>query len=97
MTVIELRGRINESGQLEVALPEGLPPGEVRIRIELAEGENVAPLTDAELDELMRPQPMTGAEIVAAGLTGGWQDVGIEDGAAWVEEVRRKRKERRAW
>jgi hypothetical protein len=97
MTVLELRGRINASGHLEVDLPEGLPPGEVRIRIELAEGEDVAPLTDAELDELMRPQPMTGAELVAAGLTGGWQELGIEDGAAWVEEVRRKRKERRVW
>ena len=47
MTVIELRGRINESGELEVELPDGLPAGEVRVRIELAEGEDIPPLTEA--------------------------------------------------
>jgi hypothetical protein len=45
----------------------------------------------------MRPKPMTGAEIVDAGLTGGWRDLDIRDGIAWVEDVRRKRKERRSW
>jgi hypothetical protein len=44
MTVIELNGRITESGELEIDLPEGLPPGEVRVRIELAEGEDISPL-----------------------------------------------------
>ncbi len=97
MTVIELHGRINESGQLEVELPEGLPAGEVRVRIELAEGENIPPLTEEEIAELMQVKPMTGAEIVDAGLTGGWRDLGIRDGTAWVEDVRRKRKERRSW
>jgi hypothetical protein len=97
MNAIELRGRITEAGQLEVKLPEGLPPGEVRVRIELAEGEDVPPFTDEEVDELMQITPMTGAEIVAAGLTGGWQDLAISDSTAWVKAVRRRRKERRAW
>lgn len=97
MTVFDLRGRITESGQLEVELPEGLPSGEVRIRIELAEGSDISPLTDDDITRLMQTTPMTGAEIVAAGLTGGWRDLDISDGTAWVEDVRRKRKERRSW
>jgi hypothetical protein len=53
--------------------------------------------TQAELDELLTIEPMTGREIVAAGLTGGWRDLNIQDGAAWVEAQRRKRRERRQW
>jgi len=40
---------------------------------------------------MMKVEPMTGAEIVAAGLTGGWADMGIADGAEWVNEQKRKR------
>ena len=93
MDVIELTGRINHEGKLEVDLPEGLPPGEVRVRIERA---GVEPLTEEEVERLMRTEPTTGAAIVAEGLTGGWRDLGIEDGQAWVEEQRRKRTERSA-
>jgi hypothetical protein len=35
MTTIELQGRINEEGKLEVDLPEGLPVGDVEVTIEL--------------------------------------------------------------
>lgn len=93
MTVIEVTGRINEAGELEVRLPEGLPPGSVQVRIELGD---VSPLTEQEMDELVQTTPLTGAEIVAAGLTGGWSDLNIADSAAWVEDVRRKRKENRS-
>jgi hypothetical protein len=41
--------------------------------------------TAAELAEMLMIEPMTGREIVAAGLTGGWRELNIEDGAAWVE------------
>lgn len=92
MDVIELTGRITEEGKLEFELPEGLPPGEVQIRI-----ERIEPLSEEEVAELLKTTPMTGAEIVAAGLLGGWSDLGIEDGQAWVEEQRRKRKARRGW
>lgn len=34
--VIQLTGRINEAGKLEVDLPEGLPSGEVKVMIEVA-------------------------------------------------------------
>lgn len=54
--------------------------------------------TDDEIAALLQTQsPMTGAEIVAAGLLGTWADLGIQDGAAWVEEQRQKRQERSAW
>ncbi len=59
--------------------------------------EDVEPLTNEEIAEMLRPEPMTGAEIVAAGLTGGWADLGIPDGAEWVQEQRRKRREKRGW
>lgn len=51
------------------------------------------PRTQAEIEALIKIEPMTGAEIVAAGLLGGWADEGIQDGAEWVNEQKRKRKE----
>ena len=68
------------------------------LRREMTVGDD-APVewSDDELAELLTPEPMTGAEIVAAGLTGGWADQGIPDGAAWVEAQRRKRRERHQW
>jgi hypothetical protein len=99
MTTFELTGRINEKGQLEADLPEGLPPGEVQITIQLPDE---APLTDEEVAELLRPPDHypTGAEIVAAMKSGEldaseWTDVG--DGLEWVEAQREKRRERRKW
>jgi hypothetical protein len=88
--VVELHGRINEFGELEVDLPDDLPVGEVRIVIESLEDV----WAEGELEELMRVDPMTGADIVAAGLTGGWKDLDINDGAEWIQEQRRKRKAR---
>ncbi len=35
MATIELNGRINEEGELEIELPEGLPVGNVKVTIEL--------------------------------------------------------------
>jgi hypothetical protein len=42
MTIIELRGRIKEDGQLELEQPTDLPPGEVRIIIETVSSEEEA-------------------------------------------------------
>lgn len=94
MNVIELIGRINQEGKLEVELPEGTPPGEVRVRIERPEHE---PMADDAIEALLKTDPAPGSTIVAAGLTGGWQGLGISDGQAWVDEHRRQRKARRAW
>jgi hypothetical protein len=48
--------------------------------------------TAGELDEALRVVPMTGTEIVEAGLLGGWADEGIKDGQVWVEELRERRR-----
>lgn len=45
-----------------------------------------------ELDKL-KVEPMTGSEIVKAGLLGGWEHLGIQDANEWVDEQRRKRRE----
>ena len=104
MVTVHLKGRITENGKLEVELPEGLPEGEVQVTIEVVSDEDLPwelrPWTEEELAELMRVEPKTGAEIVAeieVGLIGdGWSHVKVS-GAEWVEEQRRKRKERRGW
>jgi hypothetical protein len=93
MTTVRLDAEITENGELKIQLPAGLPPGKVQVEISLPN----TPLLDDEIRELLRHEPMTGAEIVAAGLTGGWKDLSISDGAAWVEEQRRKRREKRGW
>ncbi len=93
MPVLHLNGRVTESGVLEVQLPENLPPGEARITIELP-AEAWAP---GEIEELLRVEPMDGAEIVKAGLTGGWKDQGIIDGQEWLEEQRHQRSIHHQW
>jgi hypothetical protein len=89
MSILELRGRITEEGQLEVDLPAGLPAGEARVTIELPSAQR---WTAEELAEALRVQPLTGAEIVAAGLIGGWE--GVESGTRWVARRRKDRRER---
>jgi hypothetical protein len=98
MTIIHLRGKITEKGELDVQLPSDLPTGEVTIHIEYDVPRQTETWTEEELEELkelLKPDPKTGAEIVALGLTGTWADLDIVDSVEWVEELRRKRKERR--
>ncbi len=98
MTVIELTGRINKAGELEVKLPAGLPTGEIRVRLEIPDTElpwEERPWTEDEIRELLTFHPATGAEIVASGVVGAWADLNITDSVAWVEEVRRKEEEQR--
>ena len=53
--------------------------------------------SDEELENLLEVKPMTGAEIVAAGITGGWANMHIPDGATWIAELRRRRRGRHQW
>jgi len=46
--------------------------------------------TAEELAELTRIEPLSGAEVIALGLTGGWSDMGIEDPVEWLAKQRRK-------
>lgn len=55
------------------------------------EATDETPWTDEEIAEMMKIEPLSGAEIVAAGLTGGWADMGIADSAEWVNEQKRNR------
>lgn len=63
-------------------------------RIQAIASEN---WTEEELADLLTIEPMTGREIVEAGLTGGWRDMDIEDGAVWVEKRRQAQREQRKW
>lgn len=92
MDIIIIKGRITEDGRIEAELPEGWQPSEVEIKITL-EPE----WTDEELDELLKSEPQTGAEIAEADEIGSWADMGIEDSVAFVEEMRRKRREKNQW
>lgn len=91
--IIELDAEITEDGELKVKLPEGIPPGKVHLKIEaVGELPEIAPTwTDEEIAEMIHIEPMTSIEIVAAGLTGGWEDMGITDSVAWLKEQREKR------
>jgi len=89
MATIQVHGNITEQGQLEVELPAGLPAGEARITIEIP----AADWTSEELAEALKIQPLTGAEMIAAGLAGGWKI--DESGAEWVDRQRRERREQR--
>ena len=98
---------MTEAGKLVFDLPEDLPDDEFELVIKVSrEGvtetpvaieDDETPLTDEEIAEMMRPEPKTGAEIVALGHTGGWEHKGITDSVEWVKEQRRKRRERLGW
>jgi hypothetical protein len=92
MPTIHLNGRITETGELDLELPAGLPPGEARITIEIPAEPS---WSAAELDRALEVVPLTGAEIVRGGFTGGWADRGISDGEEWVREGRQRRREER--
>jgi hypothetical protein len=98
MVTIHLKGRVTEDGDLVFDPPKNLPPGEVQITIEMP-AETAQPLeqdfTDEEIKEFLTFKPKTGKEIVEEGLIGGWEDTGITDSVEWVEEQRRKERERR--
>ena len=105
MTLIQLTGKINNRGQLELELPEGLPSGKVHVTLEITPAVDdltweERPWTDEELEALLKVEPKTGMEIAAeiqAGMLGdGWSHIKVS-GAEWVEEQRRKWQERSKW
>ncbi len=97
MVTFHLTGHVTDDGELVFEPPKNLPPGEVQITIEVPReptGEDQS-FTDEEIKELLTFEPKTGKEVIEEGLTGGWEDMGITDPVAWVEEQRRKIEERR--
>lgn len=98
MVTIHLTGQVTEDGELVFETPKNLPPGTAKITIELpAEAADNEDFTEEEIRELRAIKPKSGREIVESGLTGGWEHKGITDSVAWVEEQRRKQKERKRW
>jgi hypothetical protein len=101
MATLHLKGRITENGELEVELPPDVQAGDVDVIIQphIVEDDvpwEDRPWTEAELDELMTRTPKTGAEIVKMleETDGWWTGYGITDGAAYVEQIRRKEEQR---
>lgn len=95
MVTIRLKGQVTPDGQLLFDVPDNLPPGEVDITIEVPNLDEQ--FTEEEIKELLTFKPTSGAEVVAAGLVGGWKDMNITDSVAFVEELRRKQSKRHSW
>lgn len=99
---VTVKGYIKD-GELKVELPDNVTDGEVQVVLPVttetlaADHPDEAPLTDEEIAAFMRPDPKTGAEIIALGHIGGWEHKGITDSVEWVQEQRRKRKAKRGW
>ncbi|HBL27176.1 MAG TPA: hypothetical protein DD490_10110 [Acidobacteria bacterium] len=92
MQTIRLKGRITEAGGLDLELPPGLPPGDARVTIEIPAERG---WTVGEIEQALATAPLTGAEIVRGGFTGGWAGREIADGEDWVRAQRERRREER--
>ncbi len=99
MLTYHLTGHISNEGELQLRLPEGIPPGEVEVVITVpgAAATDDIPWTDEEIRQMMHVEPKTGAEIAALldGMEAGFQH--IADSVSWVEEQRRKQRESSQW
>lgn len=67
MLAYHLTGQVNKDGELQVRLPEGIPPGEVEVVITVPGAALPAEpqWTDEEIRQMMQITPKTGAEIAA--------------------------------
>jgi hypothetical protein len=96
MTEIELTAYVDETGEVTLKLPPEFR-GEVEVIVKsrsyLPTGTNQGDPTLAENDLSKLPDfnPVPAEDIV----TGGWEDIGITDSVAWVEEQRQKAREQR--
>ncbi len=100
MVAVRVRVNVGEDGKVLLQLPNDFPRGEQELVIEQIPADKVdideRPLTEKEVEALLKPEPKSGAEIAAWILEhgGGWEDKGIDDPVAWLEEQRRKRHEK---
>jgi hypothetical protein len=109
MATVELDGRINEAGELEIGKISGLRAGKVHVvisQVTEADADEAPPAdadvtwTDEELKELLKPDPRPGSEVVAMIRSGeidlsAWAEQNITDSVEWVKQQREKRKEAR--
>jgi hypothetical protein len=102
MTIIELDAYVTEDGELRLKLPPNISADHFRLRLELVPIEDETVLedtewTDEEIAEMMRSEPKTGAEIADSDVIGSWAHKGITDSVEFVENLRRKCREKRTW
>ncbi len=95
MVSLQIKVEVTEDREVTIKLPDDFPLGNAKVTIAL-EFETDTPLTDAEIDEFLRRKPgKTGAEIAQNPAIGSWAHKGISDSVEWVEDQRRKRREKR--
>lgn len=87
MDTIIITGKLTKDGKIEIELPEGWQPGDIRVELP------VEPTwTDEEIEEMLnfegRPLGEIDPDLIGAGA-----DWDIGDSAEWVAEQRRKRLE----
>ena len=98
---IELDASIDENGNLRARAPKGTQPGDRKILLlppapdAAVPREDERPWTESEIKQMLVSHPKTGDEIAKSDAIGGWAHMGITDSVAFVEELRRKIKERR--
>jgi hypothetical protein len=106
MITIEITAEYNpDTDIVEIQLPAVLDSADVMIKRHKDElNEDVISAadptwTEAELDEMLQFEAKTAAEIAASIREegGGWEDLGITDGAEWSIEHRKKIEGRYKW
>jgi hypothetical protein len=54
--------------------------------------------TEEELAELLKPgEPLTGRQMIEAGVFGVWKDLDIEDSVEWLAQQRARRRDKFKW
>jgi hypothetical protein len=85
-----LEGEITEDGRLVVTLPPDVPPGRVKITVELA------PEAFEPSEDDLRGLGLTAQEIAASPEVGAWGQESLElDSARFVETLRSPRSSHR--
>jgi hypothetical protein len=94
MLPVRISGHVTADGRLVFTPPPGLPEGDVQITIQAAAEEQ---FTEDEITEALSPEPLSGAEIVEQGLTGGWEDMEISDSVEFVDALRHQTERKLSW
>lgn len=104
--MIIIDAEVNEDGKLVVQLPADAPRGQVRVIVErlpsFSQDELTEEALDSEFEELINdPSTFSGlgltmGEILQSPAIGVWEDrEDMADAAQYVEDMRRKSRERR--
>lgn len=88
---------VDEDGDVKLDIPSGvkIAPGDYKAELKAApfSPEEDAPWTEEELKAALESHPVPANQMIS----GGWEHLGIEDSAVWVEELRRREEEKSAW